>query len=1334
MHPNGVPRPLGTMVSGKLCLFIAASLVAFLSIHAGVVHHYRLDETFQHLPILDSAGAIDGSTPSELLRGRAGVIAGAHDFEESGGDHIDLGPNSALLPADAFTITAWIRYSPEGFDSNERIFDCSDGDAFTAMSSGFNFKAQSGGLRCFVGDSTNTKATANPQNALLSQEQWFLVALRYRVSTAPGTAEDGLLQVTAIPLGADARTASEVTSLTDGVTHNVGDIRSSANLLAGIPSAASVNADLSFDGLMDDIRIHDTVLSDQELADLHNENLAVASCLRWTFSIDGDAEGWTANGVSGSSVTGGDFVITSAGNDPRIESPDNLALDLTGISKVFVHARNGSANDTGAVFFQTDDSPDYVGNRVEFPIVPNDAGYTTYEVDMSADPDWKGTLKRLRIDLPQGASAGSEIRFGRIAVGASGNRPNVIVMMADDLGWRDVSVNGSTFYQTPNVERLADAGVNYPKAHAAHPLCSPTRGALLTGLYPGRLRYNGAAGHVANEILDPGVATGAASDMPSAGAGTRSRLPNAYVTYAELLKKEGYSTAFIGKWHLGRDEYIPDNQGFDFVIGGRQHPGPPGGYFSPFDNDSNIPTTLPDGSPVGSGKHVNDVLAAWAADYIEDNRNRPFLMNMWWYDVHTPFEAKADVRAKYVGQSSDDGRQRSATMAAMVEVMDDGIGVILDKLEAMGLTDDTIIFFTSDNGGMMYQWISPDGALATDNFPARGAKATVWDGGTRVPFIVNWPGVVSGGTESTDNVNNMSIYSTILDMLDIEPYDGYPVDSITLVPSLLGQPPANNNTVYNMFSQIADPTGTFPAVWVRQGDMKLLRFFNGNGGQGNHRYELYNIALDPGEEDNLADDNPALVTQLDALIEQHLIDTDALIPNANPNYIPPAFDGWTPNYGVRVFDEGGPIRMLSNSYLPALDSPANLSSKATPAKVEVSMTSRSWGDGRIWWRFPGDTEWLPAQSTSFSVTHDNTKRTLSIPIAPGAQVQQIRFQPSSGYFETDVDFIRILDSSDNVIEAMPADQGGGDGNVKGDFITSPPTASTTTHTFIDLTMPITGEDSVYVTATIDTNYDTIIDQNGFDLLQILNSSGNQIAGLGESGGGNTTWNASGFLTGPSLDTSQNPDLTVVFRIDQVAEQVFLYINPDLAALESANTPIKSYTDAAGFGAIPNSIDVIRYAGGGDSPNTLGYSDVRLYTGEETPFALSFADWISGFPGVGAETGLDQDPDGDGTDSGVENFFGTDPGAFSTGLIAGTVSGGTFSFTHPQGSKPAPELTATYRWSTDLTSFHNDGDSVNGTTVNFTVQADTPEPGISTVAAAVTGTPVDRLFVKVEVSE
>ena len=1000
---------------------------------ADVTHHYRFDETFQHEVVADSVGTVDASS-SSLLRGRAGVISGAFELNQADPDRISFGPSSALLPSGDFTITLWVRGSADGFDDNERILDCSNGDSFAQMDQGFNFKKQGGTLRVFVGDGTNKAATASSAS-VLAAEAWYLVAFRFEASTNPGVTSDGSSAVTAIPLGSEILSASVVAGLTDSVSHAVGSPASATELILGARPDAATPATLALDGQVDDLRIHDSVLTDQQLVDLHNECVGVASCLRWIFNVDGDLEGWSGSGLSDLSVAEGNLVATSSGNDPSVLSPDGLGLDLTGISKVFVKARNATPLTSGKVAFQTESDAVFAGNEVPFTAVANDPVFTLYEVDMSGHPDWVGTLKRLRIDLSDGVAAGGQVFFDRIAIGASGNRPNVIVMMADDLGWRDVTPNGTPFYETPNIQRLADAGINYPNSYAANPLCSPTRAGVLTGLYPARVRFNTPSGHVGNIVLDPTVGNTADPYLPSTSVGTRTRLPNSYVTYADLLKKEGYATAFIGKWHLGKDEYIPDNQGFDFVIGGRQHPGPPGGFFAPFTADSNIPANWPDGTPVANGDHITDILGAWAADFIGDHRNQPFLMNLWWYDVHGPFETKQALRQKYLAKRDTnpdpEGRQDSPTMAGMVEVMDDAVGTVLDKLEELGLDDDTIIFFTSDNGGWMYTWLDDDLAVPADNYPARAGKACIWDGGTRVPFIVRWPGEVAEGVNRDDLVNNLDIYSTILEMTGVEQYDGYPVDSQSLVPSLKGQAPANGNLIFNQFPQSPPATGTFPGVWVRRDNMKLIRFFHGNGSENDHRYELYDMASDPGEETNLAADQPALVAELDALISQHLADTEALVPNFNQNFVPPTFDRWIPNKGVWVQDGGeGALKMVSNSFLPALDSP-DLSALPAPAKVRVRMTSRSYGDGRIWWKMAPDDAWDLAKSVSFPVTHDNVERVIEIPIQPGGPVAGVRFQPSTGYFQTDVDFIEILDASETVIEVMSRMDSDGDGATDG---------------------------------------------------------------------------------------------------------------------------------------------------------------------------------------------------------------------------------------------------------------------------------------------------------------
>ncbi|MGZ0709682.1 sulfatase-like hydrolase/transferase [Coraliomargarita sp. W4R53] len=1010
-----------------LLALAALGTIAIQPLTAALVHHYKLDETFQHQAVVDAVGANNG-TVSALFRGETGVRGGAYVFDETGPDSIDLGPVNTILPAGTFTITLWLQFSSNGFESNERILDSSDGDAYSAMTSGFNLKTQENSLRLFAGDGTHKVATPTAGNSTLSQNQWYLVALRYTPSSLPGTTNDGQAQLTAIPLSNAPYLATDIPALTDAALHKVGAVTTTNTLFAGIPSGLTPNEDLAFDGLMDDIKIYDSFLSDQQLADLHNETVPVSGGLRWTFNVDADAEGWSTVNTASDVVVDGDYKIVASGTEPQFISPDNLELELTGVRKVFIRARNASNGSTGRIYFQTTDSPTFTGNFLDFAMSANDSDYQNYEIDLSGHPNWEGTLKQLRLDLPQsGASIGSEIWIDRIAVGVSGNRPNIIFVMADDLGWKDISANGSSFYQTPNIDKLASEGINYLNAFAANPLCSPTRAGVLTGQYPARVRYNTPSGHIAAEILDPTVGASANAYLPSTSVGSRSRLPNGYVTYAETLKAAGYSTAFMGKWHLGMAPYIPDNQGFDVVIGGRQHPGPPGGYFAPFSSDSNIPTTLPNGSAVQSGEHINDVLAAFAADFVDDQRNHPFLLNLWWYDVHGPFQAKADLRDKYLSTADTSDRQHSATMAAMVESMDTGMGVLFDKLEALGLADDTIVIFTSDNGGWMYSWLPEDLAVPTSNYPSRGGKATIWDGGSHVPFFVKWPGVIAPGQTSDDLVNNLDVHATILDMLDLEPYDADALDSQSLVPSLLGQAPLNNNTIYVQFPQAPPATGTFPGAWVRQGDMKLIRFFHGNGGTDNHRYELYNIANDPSETDNLANDNPALVASLDALIEAHLVNTDSLRPVANPNYVPPNYAGWTPNYGVWIQDGSeGRLKMVSNSYLPALDSP-DLSALPTPRKVRVKMQSRSFGDGRIWWQKAGDTEFTLAQSQGFAVTHDNIERLIEIPINPGGPITKLRYQPSSDYFETELTSIELRDENEQTIHLLDFVDSDGDG-------------------------------------------------------------------------------------------------------------------------------------------------------------------------------------------------------------------------------------------------------------------------------------------------------------------
>jgi len=990
--------------------YVIAVLLAFFSIwpdsiFAELIHHYRLDETFQHEMVSDAIGSAKG-IPTELYKGDTGVHGGAYFFDQTRPDFLNFGQANLSFPENEFTLTFWVNFSSSGMDEYERLLDSGDSVSFAELSKGFSLYFQGGAFQFHGSDGANKVVTTTlPMD--IAADSWYLVALRYTPSRKPGRKADGQIKVSSIALGGHTINEASIAYSTNSLLHMLGSLSHTSELWVGASPALAADVSLALDGTLDDIRIYDNTLTDLEIAELYNAAIPVGGALRWLFNVDGDFEGWTANNVVNEQVDGGLYSMDTAEADPQLISPTSLKLDLTGVDNIYVGLMNKTSATTARIHFQTNSAKDLAFHFVDFTVSANDDEVKNYVVDMSQHSKWRGTLNRVRIDVPDGVHGG--LSYDRIAIGQSANRPNIVFIMADDLGWRDVAVNGSTFYKTPTIDQLALEGINYPNAFSANPLCSPTRAGILTGQYPARLRFNSPAGHVATVTLDPTVYTSAEPYLPSTSVGSRTRLPNGYVTYAEVLKTAGYSTGFIGKWHLGKGRYIPEYQGFDYVIGGRHHPGPPGGYFAPFYSDSNIPTILPDGRRIQEGDHINDVLAAFAVDFLEHNRNKPFLLNLWWYDVHSPFQAKSDLRNSYIGQSSADGRQRSATMGAMVESMDAGMGVLLSKLESLGLDDDTIVIFTSDNGGWMYTWITEDLALPTNNYPSRGGKSTIWDGGSHVPFMVKWPGVVTPGQTSEDLINNMDVYATILDMVDLEPYDSSALDSRSLVPSLLGQPPLNNDTIFVQFPISSPATGTFPGAWVRQDNMKLIRFFHGNGKRNDHRYELYDIAADPTESNNLAARQAGLVKRLDGLLEAHLQDTDALIPLANPAYVPPVFQGWVPNHGVWVQSgTDGRLKLMSNSFLPALDSP-DLSDLGIPRVVRLQMQSRSHGNGRIWWKIQGDADFTLKQSMAFNVTHDNIERVIEVPIDPGARVTRIRFQPSSDYFETDVALIELLD-------------------------------------------------------------------------------------------------------------------------------------------------------------------------------------------------------------------------------------------------------------------------------------------------------------------------------------
>jgi arylsulfatase A-like enzyme len=326
-------------------------------------------------------------------------------------------------------------------------------------------------------------------------------------------------------------------------------------------------------------------------------------------------------------------------------------------------------------------------------------------------------------------------------VSAANAKPNVVFILADDLGWSDTTLYGTTkFYRTPNLERLAKRGVTFTRAYSASPLCSPTRSAILTGLSPARTGITTPNCHLPQVVLEATIGEAAPPHQKSIQPTPVTRLKTEYRTLAESLKEEGYATGHFGKWHLGAEPYSPLQQGFDVDVPHHPGPGPAGSYVAPwkfkdFDHDPDVPD-----------QHIEDRMAKEAVAFMEQHKDRPFYLNYWMFSVHAPFDAKKALIEKHRARVNPDDPQRCSTYAAMVESMDDAVGTLLDTLDRLKLAEKTIIIFTADNGGNMYSEV--DGEVPTSNAPLRGGKATMFEGGTRVPCVVVMPGVAQPGSRS----------------------------------------------------------------------------------------------------------------------------------------------------------------------------------------------------------------------------------------------------------------------------------------------------------------------------------------------------------------------------------------------------------------------------------------------------------------------------------------------------------------------------------------------------------------------------------------------------------
>lgn len=430
-------------------------------------------------------------------------------------------------------------------------------------------------------------------------------------------------------------------------------------------------------------------------------------------------------------------------------------------------------------------------------------------------------------------------------------RLNVVLILADDLGWTDLACFGSDLYRTPNIDRLAREGMKFTQAYSACTVCSPTRASLMTGKYPARLR-----------VTDWIPGRPPANPKLLVPEWTKF-LPHEETTLAEVFKAAGYATASIGKWHLGPETHFPKTQGFDVNIAGTDLGSPTSGYFAPW----KIPT-LTEGA---DGEYLTDRMGVEAARYVKENATRPFFLYLPHFAVHTPIQAPKDLTEKYRALVKTGARHTNSIYAAMVESMDTAIGRVLTALEGQRILDRTIVIFTSDNGGHL---------PTTSNAPLRVGKGSCYEGGTRVPLIVRWPGVVAPGSVSDTPVITPDIYPTLLAITAVAGVATHRPDGESLEPLLRRNGELKRDAIFWHYPhyQLYQQGGTVPYAAVRVGDFKLIQFYDGSSS------ELYDLRQDIGETRNLAAAQPDRLRALQDRLDRWRNDVSAQLPTSNPGY------------------------------------------------------------------------------------------------------------------------------------------------------------------------------------------------------------------------------------------------------------------------------------------------------------------------------------------------------------------------------------------------------------------------------------------------------------------
>ncbi|MBA4016499.1 MAG: N-acetylgalactosamine 6-sulfate sulfatase [Pirellula sp.] len=551
------------------------------------------------------------------------------------------------------------------------------------------------------------------------------------------------------------------------------------------------------------------------------------------------------------------------------------------------------------------------------------------------------------------------------ALHAADSRPtNIVFIMADDLGWRDLGCFGSTYHQTPNLDRLAARGVKFTQAYAANPLCSPTRSSILTGLWPARTGITAPVCHLPEVVLEKRLAKGNPKTRVLV-AQSVTRLSTDYLTLPEILREAGYATGHFGKWHLGKAPHSPREHGFDVDFPAWPGPGPAGSYIAPW-----APAFPQQGK---LGEHIEDTTAEAAAQFIRQHRDEPFFLNYWLWSVHAPYDAKDELVAKYRALADPANPQRNAVYAAMVQSLDEAVGRVLTALDECGLTEKTAIVFFSDNGGVSWDDKAGKGHKSvrfqadmtsppTSNLPLRNGKASLYEGGVREPCIVVWPGITKPGTTDDTIIQSVDWLPTLLDIAGVPLPQKVKPDGLSLAPLLRGETnKLDRKAIFTHFPHDTPASGQKPGTSVRRGDWKLIRLF-ANEPNGSDTLELFNLRDDVGESKNLAGDKPELVRELNALIDTFLEQTDAVIPKLNPAFQAAAsavpeknadpLQGWVARNAKAVVSNGI-LTLTGQGAAPFLGIGGG--GAQGPIKLQLRARCAQGGAGKL--------EWIPAGKT-----------------------------------------------------------------------------------------------------------------------------------------------------------------------------------------------------------------------------------------------------------------------------------------------------------------------------------------------------------------------------------